>query len=262
MKKIIISLAMSLFVLRAAASVFVAPSNEVVFLTVPTNQTMLISSVKVGDFGNGNGFSANWLIIQNGVTNTLSLLNGIGNTTASIGPFGINGPCQMAFVDTQWDTNNNAYYISVPVVISYDLFTNSLLHSVVVPPGSTNGIQVPAGKSVRFLAHTYGGINADAFSFQNGPNTISGVTVNNGDEFTGPLTITKGLPEYVFNSQLISYYFTDDFFAMPDTGYISGPTGSFEIAVEKSVDMSAWSPVVVYNTGSDQKAFYRLRLNK
>ena len=261
MKKIIISLALSLVVLPATADVFVAPSNEVVFLTIPTNQTMLISSVKVGDFGNGNGFFAQWLIVQNGVTDFVSLQNEGGSTAASAGPYAINGPGQMAFVDTRWDTNNNTYYVSVPVVVSYNLLHNSLLHSLIMSPGSTDVISVPAEKSVRFLAHSW--IMSDPnFDIQKGSNAISGVVIKDGDEFAGPLTIKKTSSAYWSGCQLISYYFTDDFFAVPDTGYISGPTGSFEIAVEKSVDLTAWAPVVVYNTGSDQKAFYRLRINK
>lgn len=258
MNKITGSLALTLLALRAPADVFVAPSNEVAFLTVPTNQTMLISSVKLGSFdGSSSGSLQGW-IVQNGITNTLSLTDQTGSAAKSSGPFAIEGPCQIAF---QAGVIGDSYQ-PAPVVVSYTLLRNSLLHSTLVAPGSTNQISVPAGKSVRFLAFTSDGMDYDVFSFQNGTNTVFDVRVNSGDEFAGPLTVTVKNPAWSSYSELVSYYFTDDFFAVPDTGFISGPTGSFEIAVEKSADLNAWVPVVVYDTASDQKAFYRLRIQK
>lgn len=259
MKKIIGSLALSLFVIRATADVFIAPSNEVVFLSVPANQTMLISSIKLGVFAEGLGggsLSLAGLVVLNGVTNTIQFSDPGGSSSTSGGPCALNGPCQIAFVE------GYEPYTPAAVVVSYNSLSNSLLHSLIMAPGSTNVISVPAGKSIRFLSPTSEGATPTGFIFENGTNTVYGIQISNGAEFTGPLTITKISSDYYSGSQLISYYFTDDFFVVPDTGYIQGPTGSFEIAVEKSADLAAWSPVVVYNTGSDQKAFYRLRIGK
>lgn len=260
MKTIVSSLALSLFVLRAAAEVFIAPSNAVAFLTVPANQTMLIASVKLGVFDEsapGGWLSLSGLVVLNGVTNVIQFANsgGTGSFTSG-GPYALNGPCQIAFVSYMDPTT------PAPVVVSYDLLSNSLLHSLIIPPDSTNVVSVPAGKSIRFLNPTDPGISDPGLTFQNRTNTVHGLHINNGDEFAGPLTITIIHSGFINQAQLISYYFTDDFFVVPDTGYIRGPTGSFEIAVEKSADLSAWYPVVVHNTGSDQKAFYRLRIQK
>jgi hypothetical protein len=261
MKKIIGSLALTLFVLRAAADVFIAPSNRVVFLTVPTNQTMLISSIDLGNFDNSGGtpnYPAHGLIILNGVTNDVVLSNAGHDPSpyAPVGPYAVNGPCQIAFVGTDPT-------MPAAAVVSYRLLQNSMLHSLIVSPGSTNVIPIPTAKKVRFLSPTLSGFTGTGFAIlQNGTNAVLNAQINNGDEFTGPLTITIVGAEWTSYSQLISYYFTDDCFVVPDTGYIQGPTGSFEIAVEKSVDLTAWSPVVVYNTASDQKAFYRLRIQK
>ena len=258
MKKITCSLVSTLFVLRAAADVFIAPSNQVVFLTVPANQTLLISSVSAGSFDNTGAAAMDLagIIVQNGVTNTIQFWDpSVANWTSG-GPYALNGPCRIAFVA---DSSSLA---PAAVVVSYNLLTNSLLHSLIVQPGSTNVISVPAGKSIRFLSPTSEGATPMGFAFDNGTNTAYNLQIRNGAEFTGPLTITKTSSVYYSGSQLISYYFTDEFFAVPGTGYIQGPTGSFEVAVEKSPDLSAWSPVVVYNTGSDQKAFYRLRIGK
>ena len=262
MKKILGGLGLSLFMFRATADVFFASSNELVFLSVPANQTMVISSIKLGAFDEGLGGAAvnlAGLIVQNTVTNQIQFSNpGSGGSLYGV-PCALNGPCQIAFFQG-YDPHSPA-----AVVVSYKMLSNSLIQSLIVTPGSTNVISVPAGKSIRFFSPTY---PWDAISpsygwaFQNGTNTIYDLHINNGEEFTGPLTMTRQYPDYSTFSQLISYYFTDDFFVVPETGYIRGPTGSFEIAVEKSVDLTAWCPVVVYAMASDQKAFYRLRMVK
>ena len=41
---------------------------------------------------------------------------------------------------------------------------------------------------------------------------------------------------------------------------IAGPSGSFAISVEKSVDLQSWSPVLLQNTSDPVKAFYRLQI--
>jgi hypothetical protein len=261
MKKIAGSLFLGLFVYQASAEVFIASSNHLAYLSVPTNQTLFIFSVKFGTFDNsGSGNMVSGLIVQNGVTNTVYFVN--ANYDASFraftAPYALNGPCQIAFMD-------EANAVPAAAVVSYEFLQNSLIHSLLAPPNSTNVILAPAGKSIRFLGSTFlwstVGNGYGYVIFQNGTNTVYNVFINNGDEFAGPLTITIVNPDFS-HAQLIAYYFTDDFFVVPDAGYIRGPTGSFEVAVEKSVDLAAWYPVVVYGTGSDQKAFYRLRIEK
>jgi hypothetical protein len=43
---------------------------------------------------------------------------------------------------------------------------------------------------------------------------------------------------------------------------IQGPTGAFQIAVEKSINLTNWSPTILQDVRDDQKAFYRLRITK
>jgi len=63
--------------------------------------------------------------------------------------------------------------------------------------------------------------------------------------------------------QIFTYYFTDDFLQFTAEGYIKSPTGTFEVLVEKSTDLTQWLPVMVQNTATaDSKAFYRLRIQK
>lgn len=91
--------------------------------------------------------------------------------------------------------------------------------------------------------------------------------VNPNTEFSGPLEIELTVPEsrvlgdFEF-AAVYSYYFTEDFLVAPEFGFLQGPSGAFEIAVEKSVDLTNWFPVMLQNTSNDQKAFYRLRLTR
>lgn len=63
--------------------------------------------------------------------------------------------------------------------------------------------------------------------------------------------------------QVYSYFLTEDFLEITADGYLKGPSGTFEVVVEKSTDLTQWLPVVVQNTASsDTRAFYRLRIQK
>ncbi len=77
-------------------------------------------------------------------------------------------------------------------------------------------------------------------------------------EYDGPLEIR--LREN--NPVVVSYYFAEDFVTMPDASLLRGPTGSFEVGVQKSFDLTNWYPVIIYRTAADEKAFYRLKLSR
>jgi hypothetical protein len=101
------------------------------------------------------------------------------------------------------------------------------------------------------------------FTLTQGTNNFSGSggILYPGAEFTGPVEITlTDLNPPANEASVLSYYFTEDFLVTPNFGFLQGPTGAFEITVEKTVDLTNWYPVSVQNTSDDQKAFYRLRL--
>jgi hypothetical protein len=237
--------------LSAHADVLITSGNSISVLTVPTNQTLLISSLTLGAFSGDTDTAtpAYANVVQNGVTNTLWLAPWGG------GPYAITGACQISFISSFPQTNPG------PVVVSYKLIQSPAIHSFFAGSGLTNTIAVPAGKTIRFFDKTQidDSVNS-AFTLQQGTNTLHDVRIFAGNEFTGPLTITYSVNGQF--AQLVSYYFTDDFFAVPDSGYLQGPSGSFEITVQKSVDLTNWYPAVVYPTSTDQKAFYRLKILK
>jgi len=239
--------------LQCSADVFLTSDNSLKFISVPTNQTLYISAVRQGGFVDWHSDSQLLgLVVQNGVTNIIQF-PGLGG-----GPYAITGACQVAITTFWYDTN-----YPIAALISYSLVQGNALHSSFIPPGGLFTLNVPAGKTVRFLTPSFEDASISPnFTFSDGTNTIYDVGVSNGDEFAGPITISK--PWYAGEqfSQLISYYFTDDFFVVPPSGFLSGPTGSFEIVVDKSVDSTNWYPAVVNRTSSDQKAFYRLRIGK
>jgi hypothetical protein len=85
---------------------------------------------------------------------------------------------------------------------------------------------------------------------------------NQPAEFTGPgtLTLHSGvLPPY---AKFISYFIAEDGFAIPNQRFIAGPSGSYAITVEKSFDLSHWSPVLFENTADANQAFYRLKIQR
>ena len=63
-------------------------------------------------------------------------------------------------------------------------------------------------------------------------------------------------------SKFISYFIAEDGFTLPGERAIGGPTGSYAITVEKSLDLNTWSPALLANTSDANKAFYRLRIQR
>ena len=110
---------------------------------MPANQTMLISSIRLGAFADGLGggmVNLAGLVVLNGVTNTVQFSDPGGGSSISGVPCALNGPCQIAFV-VGWGP-----YQPTAVVVSYRFLQNSLVHSLLAPPNSTNVITVSAGK--------------------------------------------------------------------------------------------------------------------
>jgi len=67
------------------------------------------------------------------------------------------------------------------------------------------------------------------------------------------------LPPY---AKFISCFIAEDGFILPDQRAIAGPSGSFAISVEKSVDLNSWSPVLMQNSSDPVMAYYRLRIQR
>ncbi len=166
-------------------------------------------------------------------------------------PSALTGPAELRFTNA--------------VVVNYQLVYGSAIHSVLVANGETSEvITIPEGKRLK-LFKTLGYLDHATIQVTRGDVTIrhelgDGSEHPGGEEFTGPLAIrvSAGGAE----PMVVSYFITDDFLKIPEFGLLQGPTGTFEIAVEKSVDLTNWFPVVVDRTESVQKEFFRLRLSR
>jgi hypothetical protein len=85
---------------------------------------------------------------------------------------------------------------------------------------------------------------------------------NQPAEFTGPGTLSLNSGVLYPYAKFISYFIAEDGFVSPDQRAIAGPSGSFAISVEKSVDLKTWSPVLMENTSDPLRAYYRLRIQR
>jgi len=160
------------------------------------------------------------------------------------------------------------------LLVSFKMISSSYIKTVVVPNpalfSQTNQVDifVPDGKTIHcfqpFDRSSDTGISdlpGGMVIISKGSSLIS-VPLFGGEEFSGPLTVTIQSVGPQAAVKAYSYYLLEDFFVVPQSGLLQGPTGSFEITIEKSADLGNWFPTVIHPTSDDQKAFYRLKLSR
>lgn len=220
----------------AGAETFIGPTTATNRLLVASNSAIIITTT-LGDFTNSTQ-----VVLGGGAPFPQSYFAPLQNGTV----YALAGPAELIF--------------SSAVLFTFFRLTNSAIYS----QGIANdpiGISIPTNKTM----HLFGvpaevnasftrpaGLGAGSLSFTLEPNTPA--------EFTGPgtLFLNSGvLPPYI---KFISYFFDEDGFTLPDLRTVSGPSGSYAISVEKSVDLQTWSPVLLQNASDPFKAFYRLRI--
>jgi hypothetical protein len=81
-------------------------------------------------------------------------------------------------------------------------------------------------------------------------------------EFTGPGSLSLSSGVFAPYIKFISYFIEEDGFVLPDQRVVAGPSGSFSVLVEKSLDLNLWSPVLLKSTSDADKAFFRLRIQR
>jgi hypothetical protein len=223
----------------AYGETFIGPSTSTNRLLVPTNSAIIITGT-FGEFTN----STQVLLGDGGTAFIQSHFAPLENGTV----YALAGPGELIF--------SNA------VLFTFYRLTNSAIYSLGIA-NDPIGIPVASNKTMHVFG-VPGPVNA---SFSR-PDSAGGGTLtfmlepNQPAEFTGPgtLYLNSGvLPPY---TKFISYFIAEDGFAMPGQRAIAGPSGSFAISVEKSVDLNTWSPVLMENTADPVKAFYRLRIER
>lgn len=229
MHSILVVILSTLNLAALRAEVFIGPTTATNRLLISSNQAIIISSVI------GNVFTFGSLVF-NGVTNSVGfdLPDVMNNTSvyAAVGPSELVLPTNTCF--------------------SFKRLENTTVQMLVVSNTQTGVVSVPSNKTIKFFLPLSTSSSFQG-AIQKGPQIAAGY-VFGGAEFTGPCTIQ--IPGPI----VVSYYFTEDALVLPQAKVIQGPTGSFEIAIEKSYDLTNWFPVVAHNSVSDQKAFFKLRI--
>src|SRR5208282_2362127 len=234
-----IALFIALAGLLAEAEMFIGPTTSTNRLLVPTNSAIIITAT-FGDFTN----STQVQLGDGGAPIIQSYFAPLENGTV----YALAGPAELIF--------SNA------VLFTFYRLTNSAIYS----QGIANdpiGISIASNKTM----HVFG-VPAPVNASFNRPISAGGGSLsfmlepNSPAEFTGPgtLLLNSGvLPPY---AKFISYFFAENGFVMPGQRVIAGPSGSFAISVEKSIDLNTWSPVLMENTSDPVQAYYRLRIQR
>jgi hypothetical protein len=152
------------------------------------------------------------------------------------------------------------------VAVNYRLVKTTALFSPTISFGETTTIEIPAGKSIRFLSFSLDGYRpliANATLIKNGVER-SGFDLPGDSQFDGSLGIRIYYPPAAGPtlSWILPYYITDQATVLPEQLAVQAPTGAFQIQLEKSSDLNAWSPSVTLPVQSDTKSFYRLQIQK
>lgn len=235
------------------AEVLVIPSGQGTNLTIAAGEVAIVSAYK-------NTYSSDVQIIANGITNNVALSQSWHLDHPSAQPVALAGPAEIIFDD------------STSHIISYKKMLGSEIQSQILSYGHTNTVTAPEGKTLHFFSvipnpSQFSAVNVAIKQGTNIFDKFDNAPLPNS-EFSGPLDLVFSVPISRVGSDgaeqgfVVSYYFNEDFLVLPDAGLLEGPTGDFQITIEKSVDLKSWVPVVVHNASNDQQAFYRLKLAK
>lgn len=247
--KVLLLVLSSLIVANSAvrAETLVTTNGEVFRLNISTGQVAMVSHYFSSDVGSDYPF-----IIAKGETNLFPLYVNYGTRQLQVA---LAGP--MEIIRTNVGSR----------AISYQLFTGNSISSEIITATATNTINVPSGKTIKFFQPfpAYGSEISINIAIQKNGRVASGLPIYGGEEFEGPLSINIYFKFPQFDSgkaAVYSYYFTEHAVVVPEPPLILGPTGNFQVGVDKSLDLTNWNPVILHNTANDQKAFYRLRISR
>jgi hypothetical protein len=219
----------------AQGETFIGPTTATNRLLVPGNSAIIITAT-FGDFTNST------LVAQGGgAAFPMSYFAPLQNGTE----YALAGPAELVFSNVSLIT----YYQLTNAAIITQTIANDPIPITIASNQTLRLFGVPASVNADFLRPGSGSV---AFTLE--PCQLA--------EFTGPgtLSLNSGvLPPY---TKFISYFIAKDGFTIPNQRFVAGPTGSFAVTVEKSSDLSTWSPVLLENTMDATQAFYRLKIQR
>lgn len=218
----------------AHGETFIGPTTATNRLLVSSNSAIVITAT-FGDFTNSTQ------VALDGVQIPQSYFAPLENGTT----YALSGPAELIFSNS--------------VVISYYQVTNSAILTQFIG-NDPIGIPIASNKTVRLF-----GVPAPvSANFSRPGSGFVSFTLepNRPAEFTGPGTLFLNSGVLPPNGKFISYFIAEDGFAIPNQRAIAGPSGSYAIMVEESLDLKTWSPVLLQNTSAASRAFYRLRIQR
>lgn len=230
------------------AETFIGVTSATNRLVVGTNEAILIT--KLFSYNGGESFQ---LVKDGSIYNS----SGAGGTQrlSPANPVALAGSCEMIL------TNQT-------VVHFRRLPTSSIQTIVLLPSASTNTatVSVPSGRTIRVFHPLPVGLNG-WLRLSRGTNSFTfypaGSVAGDGtEEFSGPLDVTFLGPLGGTDCGIFSYALTEDAQIVPAGVALQSPTGQFHLEMERSTNLTNWSPAVIQSLVEDQKAFYRLRITK
>jgi len=231
-----IALFLALAATPACGETFIGPTTSTNRLLVPTNSAIIITAT-FGDFTNSTQVQ-----LAGGYPFTQSFFAPLEHGTV----YALAGPAELIFSNAVLFT---FYRLTNSAILSQGIANDPLG----IPLASNQTMHVfgaPAPVNASFVRQSSEG--GGALSFVLAPNSPA--------EFTGPGTLFLNSGVFFPNAKFISYFIDQDGYALPGQQAVAGPTGSFAISLDKSVDLNTWSPVWMQTASDSAKAFYRLRI--
>ena len=245
MKRTLLSLAMLGLGLSVSGETFLGITSATNRLVVGTNEALIILKFE-------QTVSPYFQLVKDGNVFTA---NGGGTAIDRVSinsPAALAGPCELIFT-------NQA------LLVFHRLSTSSMQTIVLTPSATTNTAIVSVGsdRSIRVF-RPFPTFANNPLRVSRGMNGVelSLIAYNANEEFTGPVDLTFRGPTSGTDSYIYTYALTEDARMVPQGVIVQSGTGAFQLELEKSLNLTNWTPAVIQSLREDQKAYYRLRITK
>ena len=245
MKRTLAIVVLSATAFTGTAETFLGVTSATNRLVVGTNEAIFISRF--------SPVGPSFQLVKDGAVYNSSFGSPIRLGPTS--PVSLAGPCELVL------TNQT--------MVQFQRLPTSSVQTLILPgSASTNTatVSVPSGKTIRVFRPLPLNMSL-SLRLSRGTNSMpldSGALLATlgTEEFTGPLDVTFLGPLTGADAGIFSYAITEDAQIAPAGVAIQSPTGQFHLEVERSTNLTNWSPAVIQSLVEDQKAFYRLRITK
>lgn len=221
-------------------------------LVLNSNEFILFSDF---EFGAGYGPNHDAMLLDGQLVHMPNQFSTV-QPHPSDAPYAIAGPITI-------NLTNTAFF-------NYQRLSGPLLRTVVIPTNDVVLIDVPTNRDVVFFPANSGSDSIQPLQASIEPpgstNTYRSIGKIGGlwpQRYSGPLRIRlSGAVSWDSSFFFVTYYFTDAS-VQPLPHLVSGlPGAALEISVEKSGNLTNWTPTALINAVADTNSFYRLRISR